>query len=256
MKNKSIQTITISAIVIAIIALMTFVPNIGYIVIPGTPISICSIHIIVILVAMIFGWKEAAIAGLAFGGLCLLKAVVMPTSPSDSLFINPCVSVLPRILFGFFAGLIFDYFRRIRNVGTRTVMYVIGAVFSTIIHTTLVLGALWLFNRDAFGNPFILIVATVISLNGLIEVVAAGIIAPSLAKAIGAAKKKIDPYSSVPYKEPITIQPFAFALILAIEVFAALFTSNIVAIVPIIVTLLHIIGRISGNYYKKKEITK
>ena len=63
MKNKRIENMTISAIIIALIALMTFVPYVGYLTIPGTPISICTIHIVVLLTALLFGWKQGFVAG-------------------------------------------------------------------------------------------------------------------------------------------------------------------------------------------------
>jgi len=220
MKNKRIEAMTISAIFIAIIAIMSFVPYVGYISIPGTPISICTIHIIVILAALLFGWKQGLVAGFTFGILSLVKAACMPVAVSDVLFVNPMVSVLPRVLFGVISGLIFDYLKRIRHVSIRTISYVIGAIFCTALHTTLVLAALWLFNRESFSDPFLLIIGCLIAVNGAIEMISAGIIVPLLAKPIGKVRKQYDPYSQLPYKTPISVEVIFF--IIVIFVFALL----------------------------------
>ena len=74
MKNKVVERIAISAIIIALIAVMSFVPQVGYVAIPGTPISVTTIPVVVILFAWIFGWKEATVAGLAFGVLSMARA--------------------------------------------------------------------------------------------------------------------------------------------------------------------------------------
>ncbi len=198
MRNKVIEKMTISAILIAIIVMMSYIPYVGYITIPGTPISICTIHIVVILAALLFGWDQGLVAGLTFGLFSLIIAATSPKGPGDAYFVNPLVSVLPRVLFGVISGLIFTLLRKIKNIGVRSVAYVVGAVLCTAIHTTLVLFMLWLCNINDFGSePFSLIVSTLIAINGLIEMGSAGIIVPTLALGIGKARKKYDAYAPV-----------------------------------------------------------
>ena len=187
---------TISAILIAVIALMSFIPYVGYITIPGTPISICTIHIVVILAALLFGWKQGLVAGLAFGLLSLIMAATMPKAPSDVLFVNPLVSVFPRALFGLVAGLLFDAAKKIKNIGGRSIVYVVICVFATFLHTCLVLFMLWVFNREAFGDPFLLIMSVLFTVNGLIEITSAAILVPIVAIPVGHAKQKYNVYAS------------------------------------------------------------
>ena len=196
MRNKVIENMTISAIFIAVIALMSFVPYVGYVTIPGTPISICTIHVVVILAGLLFGWKQGLITGTAFGLLSLIIAATMPKAPSDALFVNPMVSVFPRAFFGLAAGLLFDLVKKLKNIGARTVLYVVVCVFATVLHTCLVLLMLWAFNRDSFSDPFLLIVGVLFTVNGLIEVLLAAFLVPTLALGIGKAKKKYDVYAS------------------------------------------------------------
>ena len=139
MKNKAIENIVLNALIIAIIAVMTFVPYVGYISIPGTPISITTIHIAVIIFAWMFGWSKGIVAGLAFGVMSLIKAAAMPVSPSDVYFVNPLISVLPRLLFGFIAGLGFDLLKLIRKPRLRFWIDVIFVPILVILHTTTVL---------------------------------------------------------------------------------------------------------------------
>lgn len=241
MRNKRIEAMTISAIIIAIIAIMSFVPYVGYIAIPGTPISVCTIHIVVILSAILFGWKQGIVAGLAFGGFSLLRAACMPSSPSDVLFVNPMVSVFPRILFGAIAGFMFDYVKRIRTLPVRTVLYVLASIFATAIHTTLVLVMLWVFNRDSFSDPFMLIIGTLVAVNGAIEMVSAGIIVPLLAKPIGKARKEHDPYTKTPYKQPIHIENIILIIVLFVFILLALQSMNWLAILPIVAVLAYLV---------------
>lgn len=250
MRNKRIQSMAVSAILIAIIALMTFVPYVGYLTIPGTPISICTIHVVVLLAALLFGWKQGLVAGTAFGVLCLLKAIIMPTSPTDVLFINPMVSVLPRMIFGALSGLVFDFLKRIRNIPFRSVMYIIACVFCTLIHTALVLSALWFFNKEFSSSAFMLVFGSVLSINAVIEVISAAILAPGLALAIGKAKKKYNPYVVDEKLDRITATSLIFLIIIIVQAVMIIFAKTWMSLLPLIVTIIFVITR---EIIRKKE---
>lgn len=195
MRNKTIKSMTISAIIIAIIALMTFVPFVGYIAVG--PVSICIIHLVVLLAAMLFDWKQGLVAGLAFGLLCLLKAATMPTSPTDYMFLNPIVSVLPRAIFGLVSGLIFSALKKIKSIGVRTALYVVCCVLLTLTHTVLVLVPLWAFNQDVFGTNIMVVLTSIIGINCIIEMSSAAILVPGIARIVGKAKPAYDAYAKV-----------------------------------------------------------
>ena len=184
MKNKAVENIVLNALIIAIIAVMTFVPYVGYISIPGTPISITTIHIAVIIFAWMFGWSKGIVAGLAFGLLSLIKAAAMPVSPSDVYFVNPLISVLPRLLFGFIAGLGFDLLRLIKKPRLRFWIDIALVPILVILHTTMVLVMFSLTaGQDALKN----IVAVLISINGAIEIGAAIVLCPVIVMALDKA---------------------------------------------------------------------
>ena len=187
MKNKAIENIVLNALIIAIIAVMTFVPYVGYISIPGTPISITTIHIAVIIFAWMFGWSKGIVAGLAFGVMSLIKAAAMPVSPSDVYFVNPLISVLPRLLFGFIAGLGFDLLRLIRKPRLRFWVDVIFVPILVVLHTTTVLV---MFSLTAGMDTLQTIIAVLISINGLIEIAAAVVLCPTIVLALDRAFPK------------------------------------------------------------------
>ena len=187
MKNKVIENIVLNGLIIAIIAVMSFAPYVGYIAIPGTPISITTIHIAVLVFAWMFGWKKGIVAGLSFGLMSMIKATIPPFGPSDVYFLNPLVSVLPRLLFGFIAGLGFDLLRLIKKPKLRFWIDVIFVPILVIIHTVLVLTMFTLVNgTDTIATIF----AVLISVNGAIEIGGAIIIVPIVVLALDKAFPK------------------------------------------------------------------
>lgn len=135
------RQLTYNALIIAIIAVMAFVPGLGLLTFGAVSITI--LHVPVIIAALLLGGKSAIIASIAFGVSTMLVAMTRGVTPIDALFVNPVVSVLPRFMFGVvLAGLVtlFSKFK-IRN----TFSDVIVAVLGTGAHTVLVLTILFFF---------------------------------------------------------------------------------------------------------------
>jgi uncharacterized membrane protein len=97
MKKSDIQDLTLTSVFAAIILVMTFVPQIGYITI-GT-VALTLIHIPVLIGVFLLPKKYSLILGLFFGLGSLIRAATTPTGPLDPAFVNPLVSILPRLLF-------------------------------------------------------------------------------------------------------------------------------------------------------------
>ena len=111
LRNKRVTDIAFAGIILAVMAILNFVPNVGYIrIIPGT-FEITIIHIFVIIFAWLLGWKAGLLSGLAFGVFCWANAFIV----GNVAFQNPLVSVLPRVFFGFITGLVFDLTRLIKK---------------------------------------------------------------------------------------------------------------------------------------------
>lgn len=189
-KNKTFRLV-LRAILLAIIIVQAMVPWLGF-----TPlgfISLTIIHITVIVAAVVLGPKDGMVIGLFWGIATIIRAYAMPTTPFDTLvFTNPIISVVPRVLVGLVAGIIFHWiYQRYHSV---VVGSVLAGVFGSLVNTLLVLGFMGLFytgaTADAYGVDADLLFKTlagVAAINGIPEAIGAGIITPLIAKALFAA---------------------------------------------------------------------
>lgn len=188
-KKGSVRSLTQFSILLAIELILGFTP-LGLITLPVASITL--LHIPVIISAITLGWKQGGLMGLAFGIISLIKAITSAASPVDILF-NPFVSgkpifsiilcIVPRILLGLFAALLFQLFKpRFKNnawsIGLSTGL-------STALHSLMVLGFLFLFFQASSLQTFF---ATLISLNSVLEILVAVIICTPVCKAILKAK--------------------------------------------------------------------
>lgn len=145
MKNiKIIRNLVTDALILALILLFTFVPQIGYIqIIPGT-LAITTVHLVVLIGASLFGWKRATLYGLFFG-ISSLIAAFTSASQFNMLFINPFVSILPRVLFGFISGIIIDLLKKHMTLKSFGILLPFLVAILTLIHTVLTLGCVYIF---------------------------------------------------------------------------------------------------------------
>lgn len=138
METKMVRTIVITAVLSALSIVFAITP-LGYIPWFGG-ISITIMHIPVIIAAIFEGPVSGTIVGLVFGITSLLKAATAPTGPVDILFVNPLVSVVPRLCIGLVAWLVVSAFK-----GKLTPLAIACSAFAgTATNTILVLTMLWL----------------------------------------------------------------------------------------------------------------
>lgn len=201
MRNiKLLKKITIDALFIALLIIFTFVPYVGYITIG--PISFTTIHVIVLVSAALFGVRESTLFGFVFGFLSLLKALQFP-STVDYFFVNPFISILPRVLFGFLSGISFDYLKKIKKFSLFISLVPVLAFILTIVHSFLTLTSLYVFGLlDVFNissmlglgklindflkayPTFIIFIGANVTLGALLEAVLAAIVVPSIYLAV------------------------------------------------------------------------
>lgn len=134
MKTKDL---TINAMLIAVTVVMALVPQLGMITIGVTTVTI--MHIPVIVAGLVLGMRAGLINAFAFGLSSLIVAATRGASPFDALFINPLVSILPRLIFGLSVVLVADIMKKI--VKDFTVVSVVTAIISTLVHTLAVVFA-------------------------------------------------------------------------------------------------------------------
>ena len=195
-RRQQIQQSTIRSILIAIIILQDFVPFLGNI--PVGPLSITTMHVTVIIVAIVVGPVDGAIIGGIWGILTWVRAFVAPSSPLAPLvMVNPLVSVVPRIMIGLVAGYLYRWLARLSKQ-PRLAMILAG-IAGSLTNTGLVLGAIALFYRTpavarAYGvNVAHLLPAleTIMATNGLAELVFAAIVVPLVAYPVLEVRRRL-----------------------------------------------------------------
>ena len=191
-KNKTYR-IAILGILSAFIIIQTFVPFLGNIPIP--PLNPTIIHITVIVAAFVLSTKDGMLVGLVWGLARMVKAYTLPASPLDLLlWTNPVIAVVPRVMVGLVAGLILHAFLK-RKQEKRGM--VIAAVLGSLTNTVLVLGFIALFYGNEYATALnvdpsnlLKVLAGIVATNGIGEAVAAGLIAPFIAKALMKVRRK------------------------------------------------------------------
>lgn len=195
MKNsQKTYTMILMSLFIAIIILQTSIPFLGYI--PAGALNITIIHVTVIAVALSLGPKKGALIGGIWGVITFIRAFVAPTSPLAAMvFVNPMISVLPRILIGIVGYYVYALLFKMTHKDYFSMN--IGALMGSLTNTILVLGQIYLFYKNhsmALYHvdthkllPYLLGVA---GINGLLEAVVAVLVAPAIAKVIKKAIKK------------------------------------------------------------------
>ena len=177
MNNNSLSTNKKIALTGAFSALIIVlgITRLGMISISPT-ISLTIMHIPVLLAAMIAGLGGGITTGAVFGIFSLILAATSPTGALDPLFVNPLCSVLPRILLGVATWALFVLFAKL----PKPVSAFITAFISTLIHTCLVIGSLYLIYHEqmftGMGNKGYFAGLLLLMPNALLEATAAAII--------------------------------------------------------------------------------
>lgn len=208
LKNKSRvnpRTLVLFAMFVAIIAILAFVPMLGMI--PIGVINATTIHIPVIVGAIILGPKFGAALGGVFGLVSFLKATMNPNVSSFAF--SPLVPVpglgrgslwalviafVPRILVGVVAYYVYVLVKKISK--NEVVSMGAGAFMGSVTNTVLVMGLIGLIFSDAYaeaaGKAFNIILRSTVLINGIPEALVATVISVAVCKALRAYLKKRD----------------------------------------------------------------
>ena len=101
-------------------------------------------HIPVIEAGILAGLPGGIVTGLIFGLTSLVNAAANPSGVLDPFFVNPLCSVLPRVIFGVVSWGIFKLIELIPYC-PKSVNSLITAIFSSLIHSFVVIGSLYVF---------------------------------------------------------------------------------------------------------------
>lgn len=108
--KKNTRNLVVVGLMLALSVLLAFTP-LGMIPLPMISVTIS--HIPTIISAILEGPVVGMLVGAAFGMASLIRALTSPVGVLDPFFINPLVSVLPRVLIGLTSYYAYAVFFRI-----------------------------------------------------------------------------------------------------------------------------------------------
>ncbi|MGI6123980.1 MAG: ECF transporter S component [Acetivibrionales bacterium] len=188
MKNffKSPRDLTFLGLMLAITIILDLTP-LGAV--PLGAISATITHIPAIITGIVLGPIAGLIMGTSLGIISLIHALTRPMTILDPLFMNPLISVLPRM----FIGVISYYVYRAINMLFKkqslknTVSTFIGGMAGSLTNTALVFLMLYLIYAkevvEGLGASFGVIIFTVFTTNAIAEALISGIITMPVAAA-------------------------------------------------------------------------
>lgn len=202
----------LAASIAAIIVIMAFVPFLGYI--PLGFMNATTVHIPVIIGAVILGPKYGAFLGLTFGLTSLWKNTFMP-NPTSFVF-SPFVTmgqfhgnagslmvcILPRVLIGIAAYYVYRLLMnslKMKKMRKRWCSLFAAGVAGSMTNTILVMNLIYfLFGRnyaDAAGwaeKGIYGVILGIIGMQGVPEAIAAGIIVSSVTSILLRVMRRMD----------------------------------------------------------------
>lgn len=197
-KNRnSIQKTVLIAMFIAIMAVMNFTP-IGYITVAGS-FSITLMTIPVALGAACTGISGGTILGFVFGLTSFLQAfgigfMIDPSAAplfSENPFGYTVTCLVPRILAGFLAGLVFSVFEKKGKINI--LAFGVSSAMVPVLNTILFMSSYILFySNTSFGGAVMSVILTILTLNFLIEFLVTLISGTMISKVVYSQVKKLN----------------------------------------------------------------
>ncbi len=191
MNKTKTRTITLCGMMIAITLIMSYTP-IGMI--PLGTVSATISHVPTIITSIIAGPIQGIIVGASFGLIALFRGLTSPQGILDPLFVNPLLSVLPRVLIAittyYSYKLSLNLFKSLNFKDS--VSIIISACIGSMTNTIGVLGMMYLiYGKELITKLAVenleavrVIILSTISGVGIIEMIVAAIISILLVKSL------------------------------------------------------------------------
>lgn len=196
LQSKKIKRLVLLSMFIGIEIVLMSTP-LGFI--PIGPIKATTLHIPVLILAMVLGVKEGAILGLLFGIFSILTSTFQPTvfsfcfSPFYSVgeihgnFYSIIIALLPRILLGVNCGICYKFLSKRMKLEQAVG---ISSVICTLVHTFSVMFLIYIFFGKEYASianfaydTFLNVIKVTILTNGIAEAFLALVISILLMKA-------------------------------------------------------------------------
>ncbi len=203
MNNKKTLSMVMTGRVMAIIAVMTFIPNVGYINL--IVIKATLLHVPVIVGSIVLGPKKGAVLGATFGITSLIKNTLEPSllSFAFSPFYqvgdiggngwSVVIALVPRILVGVIPYFVFTGIEKLlKNIKMRrTIALPLACASGALINTLLVMHLIFFCFREEFAAAQSVAVDVVYSMilgiiaaNGIPETIVAVVIGGAVSLAL------------------------------------------------------------------------
>lgn len=165
-RKVEVRKLTIVGMLSAISIILSLTP-IGYI--PINPVvNLTIMHIPVIIGGILEGPVVGATVGAVFGFTSLFRAITSPTV-TNFIFINPLVSVIPRMLLGIISYYMYTWINSIfekviskrlknsnkNNKKLKIIPSAMTGIIATLAHTGLVLGMAYIIYAQRYAQAYI-----------------------------------------------------------------------------------------------------
>lgn len=186
---KDTKKLTFMGVMLAITIILDVTP-LGAI--PIGTVSATITHIPTIITGIVLGPIAGLIMGMLLGITLLFHALTRPITLFDPLFINPLVSVLPRMFIGVMAyggySVVKFVLKHINRFIAESVGVIFGGIIGSMTNTILVLSMLYLIYAknimEALGvtdtNAVKAVFIGIVTTNALIEAVVAAVISSAI----------------------------------------------------------------------------
>lgn len=188
MKKVDVRKMAIIGVLAAISIMLSMI---GFI--PIGPTNATIMHIPVIIGAILEGPVVGIVVGFIFGASSLIRNLTMPTITSFA-FINPLVSILPRILIGVVAYYVYKLTMKISK--NAFVSGWITGVIGSLVNTIGVLGMIYILYGaryvEALGKSAATaktVILTLIATNGIPEAIVGGFVVSAVCIIFNKRKK-------------------------------------------------------------------
>ncbi len=203
MNNKKTLSMVMTGLFMAIIAVMTFIPNVGYINL--IVIKATLLHVPVIVGSIVLGPKKGAVLGATFGITSLIKNTLEPSLLSFAFYPfyqvgdiggngwSVVIALVPRILVGVIPYFVFTGIEKLlKNIKMRrTIALPLACASGALINTLLVMHLIFFCFREEFAAAQSVAVDVVYSMilgiiaaNGIPETIVAVVIGGAVSLAL------------------------------------------------------------------------
>lgn len=197
--SKKTFSMVLTALFMAIVIIMAFVPNLGYINL--VVIKATLIHVPVIIGSIVLGPKMGAVLGATFGLTSIINNTINPSLLSFAFspfyqvgevggnFFSVIICFVPRILVGIVPYFVYKGLMLIMKnfKGKKVVALPVAAIIGAFTNTALVMGMIFVFFKDEFASAKSIAVEAVydaiiaiVAANGVPEAIVAAVLGTAI----------------------------------------------------------------------------